>query len=270
MTTRELFLLATAACSLTSLCLLAPAALAAKPDALALMKKSDARHRLRFEKVEAKMLLQKQGGEQQVRQLTTHTALDDDKGDRMRVRFSAPANVKGTALLSIEDPGRGEHDQWLYLPAFRKTRRVGRTELGDRFVGSDLFYEDLQPREIEDYRYRILKSEKLDGQDCWLIESLPGTPKVKKESPYGKAHLWLRKDNLFIVRTRFFDTRMRPLKEMRNEDLKKVGAQAWRADKTTIVDSQRKHRTVLLIETRATDLEIPESLFSKHALERDD
>lgn len=253
-----------------ALLLIAPVANTAGPDALALMKKSDKRHRLDSERVDAKMVLQKLGGEAQVRKLTTHTLFDDDKGDKMRVRFTAPANVKGTALLTLEDPKSDDNEQWLYLPAFRKTRRIGQSELGDRFVGSDIFFEDLQQREIEDYRYKILKSEVHDGQDCWVIESVPLKPKVKKESPYGKSHIWLRKDNQFIVMIRFFDKRLRPLKELRAEGLKQTSGQAWRADKTTFVDNQRKHRTVLIVEKREVNIAIAEALFSKHTMERAD
>lgn len=259
-----------AALLLPTLLFCAATAQAAKPDALRLMKDSDKRHRLSSEKTEAKMILQKQGGEAQARQLSTWTVLDDDKGDKMRVRFSAPANIKGTALLTLEDPSNKNDEQWLYLPAFNKTRRVGQAELGDRFVGSDIFYEDLQQREIEDYSYKILGSEKIDGHDCWVIESTPSKAKVVKESPYGKSHIFMRKDNLFVPMVRFFDKRMRPLKELHSEDAKAVTDKAWRADKTTIFDAQRKHRTVLLIESRQVNPEIAESLFSKHTMDRKD
>lgn len=241
---------------------------AADPDPLALMKTSDKRHQLKAEKIDAKMILQKEGGEAQTRQLTTHTVTNDEQGDKVRVLFNGPANIKGTALLTIEKPADGSDEQWLYLPAFKKTRRIGQSELGDRFVGSDIFFEDMQRREIEDYAYKLVKSEQLDGQDCWVIEAVPQNPKVKAESPYGKSLMWLRKDNQFIVLARLFDKNMRPLKEIRVEDLKPAGKEAWRADKTTFIDIQRKHRTVLIVEKREIDGDMPETLFSQHALER--
>lgn len=251
-----------------SLLLVASTVHAAEPDALALMKQSDKRHQIKSEKVDAQMILQKEGGEQQARRLTSHTVTDEKQGDKFRVLFTGPANIKGTALLTLEVPEGDADEQWLYLPAFKKTRRVGQAELGDRFVGSDIYFEDLQRREIEDYSYKIVKSEQLDGQDCWVIESLPLNPKVKAESPYGKSLMWLRKDNLFVVLARLFDKNMKPLKEIRAENLKAVSGDAWRADKTSFVDIQRKHRTVLIVEKREIGADIPEALFSKHGMER--
>lgn len=246
---------------------LAQQARAADPDPFQLMKKSDQQHRLPSEEIEVKMYLQKLGGEQSARVMKQISAQNDKEGDRSWIRFLSPANIKGTTFLSVEDVSRSEDEQWLYLPAFRKTRRIGSAELGDRFVGSDVFYEDLKRRHVEDYKYTLLKSEKVKDQDCWVIEMTPSAEKVKKESPYGKSHIWLRKDNLFVVRYRVFDKRLKPLKEITLEDLKNVAGDVWRADKTTLVDIQRKHRTVLVIEKRKVNFEIKDGTFSRHNLE---
>ncbi|WP_257463534.1 outer membrane lipoprotein-sorting protein [Archangium lipolyticum] len=239
----------------------------AEDEALALMRKSDVQHRLPQERVRSRLMLQDQGGAQRVRQVEFITQDPEGRGDRLRVRFLQPADVKGTTLLSLQAPDEeGQDDQWLYLPSFRKTRRVGQAELGDRFVGTDFFFEDLKRREVEDYSYRLLGSEKVDGQDCHLIEAVPSAPKVVKESPYGKTHVWLRKDNLFAVRVRSFDKKLQPLKEIRMSQVRQVSGSAWRADETTVIDVQRKHRTVLTVEQRQTDFALSAETFSQHAM----
>ena len=239
----------------------------AEDEALALMRKGDARHRLPQERVRSRLMLQDQGGAQRMRQVEFITLDGEGRGDRLRVRFLQPADVKGTTLLSLQAPdANGGDDQWLYLPSFRKTRRVGQAELGDRFVGTDLFFEDLKRREVEDYRYRMLGSETVDGQDCYLIEATPSAPQVVKESPYGKTHLWMRKDNLFTVRVRAFDRKLQPLKEMRMGQLRKVSGNAWRADETTVIDVQRKHRTVLTVDERQTEFTLAPDTFNQHAM----
>jgi hypothetical protein len=248
-----------------SVVLVAPFAHAGQ-DGLALMQKSDARHHLDSERTNGSMVLQKEGGEARTRALRIFTAGEDSQGNRMMIRFDSPADIKNTAFLSIEDPRTKDTEQWLYLPAFRKTRRVGKAELGDRFVNSDFYFEDLQAREVEDYAYVILRSEAFGGQDCWVIESVPEATKVKKESPYGKSHLWLRKDNLFVTRIRHFDRRMRPLKELTLEQLKNVSGDVWRADKITVVDIKRKHRTVMLVAERLVGKKAPRGTFSQHNL----
>lgn len=259
------FGLATATVSLL-IATASPIAHAADPDPLALMQKSDKQHRIPSERNVASMVLQEKGGEQQTRTLETFALQDDTNGDRMKIRFLTPADIKDTTLLSTEDPKSKNTEQWLYLPAFRKTRRVGQAELGDRFVGSDIYFEDLQRRHVEEYAYKILRSEKLGEFDCWVIESTPSAPKVVKESPYGKSHLWMRKDNLLVIRVRHFDRKMKPLKEIELEDVRKVRGDAWRPDKTTIVDVKRKHRTVLVVTERQVDVAFPADTFSQHRL----
>jgi len=241
--------------------------LAAEPDAFKLMKKSDDRHRLPSEQIDVKMFLQKAGAEPSARKMRQIVAQDDKIGDRSWIRFEAPTNIKGTTFLSVEDLAKDEDEQWLYLPAFRKTRRIGSAELGDRFVGSDIYFEDLKRRHVEDYSYKHIKVEKYQGQACWIIEMAPKSPKVKKESPYGKSHVWLRKDNLLAVRYRIFDKRMKPLKEIILEDVKNVTGDVWRADKTTLKDIQRKHRTILVVEKRKVNFDLKDGTFSRHNLE---
>ena len=116
----------------------------ASPSALSLMRRSDRRHEVAAERVEITMRLQEKGRAARTRRLSMLTAQRDATGDRLLLRFEAPASIAGTALLSVEDPRGGGGEQWLYLPAFRKTRRIGTAELGDRFMGTDLYYEDMQ------------------------------------------------------------------------------------------------------------------------------
>lgn len=241
----------------------------AAPSALSLMKRSDKLHRLPVERTEAVMVLQKKGGKPYSRRLVMTVAQDAKKGDKSVIRFIAPANIKNTAMLSVEDQQKDTDQQWLYLPAFKRTRRIGSADLGDRFVGSDFFFEDLKARDIEDYSYKLLRSEACGAKQCWVIESTPKTPKVKKESPYSKSTIWLQKKTFIAVRLRHFDRNGRPLKELRAAKLVKVGSTAWRADELTVMDVQRRHRTMLIVKNRKTGaVKIPADFFSRHRLAR--
>jgi outer membrane lipoprotein-sorting protein len=230
------------------------------------MQQSEARHRIPTESDTVKMVLQPKGGEQRTRSFKLYWAQDDAGGDKVMVRFLSPADIKGTALLTVEDKATGDDQQWMYLPAFKKTRQVGTTELGDRFVNSDVFFEDLKHRYAKDYQHKLLGSEKQEGQDCWVIESTPVTPKVKQESPYGKIAWWLRKDSLAIAKMQSFDRNMKPWKEAVYADLKPVAGEAWRAARMTVVDVRRQHRTVLIYEDREFNKQLPANTFSKHTL----
>ncbi len=250
---------------MTALSVLTLCSLAMASDATKIMQDSDGRHRLVFESVKATMTLQAHGGATEKRTYVTTVAQDDHDGDKLHVRFTTPGDIAGTALLTLEGKDRGD-EQWLYLPSFKKTRRLGAAELGDRFVGSDLFYEDLRRHRVADYSHTLLREETIDGAPCYVIESVPTADKVKRESPYAKTHSWLRKDNLVAVRVRNFDRRGRPAKEVVTSKLVQVGGDAWRADRVEITDVTRKHRTVIEVLSRDTTAKISGSLFSPHGL----
>lgn len=242
-------------------------ALAGKPSAKELMQASEDRHRIAAVHESASMVLQSKSGEERTLDYEMWAVQDDKTGDKLRIEFANPGDVRGTALLTVEEPKSKSDDQWLYLPAFRKTRRIGNADLGDRFVGSDIYFEDMKRRYVADYEFKLIGSEEVDGEDCYVIESKPVNSKVVKESPYGKSQLWLRKDILFVVKQRHFDTKLRPLKEVRVSRLEKIAGKAWRANRAEIVDIKREHRTVVVIKSRERDPLLPEGSFSKHRLE---
>jgi len=245
----------------------------AAPDPRKIMDKADAIHRIPIAEIyNVKMVLQKSGASAREREYSSVRLQDDKNGDKVRVNFSSPPNIRGTALLTLENRSdgkrAGEDDQWLYLSAFKRTRRVGAAELGDRFMASDIFYEDLKRRHVEDYEYEYLRAEKLDGKDCYVIEAKPGTPRVKKQSPYGKTLIWVRKDIGFIVKMRHFDKRGDALKEIVWENPTKFHEKAYRASKIVLTDVQRKHRTTLVIQGRKLVKNLDRETFAQKTLGR--
>ncbi len=240
---------------------------AADPDPAELMRESDKLHNtLTDSREKATMTLIAKDGEQRVLIVDWIAAQDTKNGDKSRITFSSPADVKGTALLSIEKKAEDEDEQWLYLPGFRKTRRIGSGELGDRFVGTDFYFEDLKRRRVEDFAYKLLRSEKIGSDDCWVIESVPASAKAKRESPYSKSIIWLRKDILFSIKARAFDKQGKPLKELTIEKLVKVAGTTYRGNQVSVVDVQRNHRTVLTVDKREANTGLPKDVFSKHTL----
>ena len=235
----------------------------ATPDALQLMRDAEKRHRLQNERVQLAMILQEKGGPERARSLQMALVQDPKKahGDKQWIRFDAPGDIAGTQLLTVENDA-GDNEQWLFLSGFQKSRRVGAAELGDRFVGTDFFFEDLKHRVVDDYAWKLLGSESEGGADCWKIEQTPSAPRAKTQSPYARSELWLRKDNLVVVKTRFFDAQGKPLKEYRAENLVKVSGNAWRADRQVMIDVQRNHKTTVVVKARDVASKIPEDTFN--------
>ena len=114
------------------------------------------------------------------------------------LRFVAPAEVKGVALLIVNHPDRAS-DQWMWTPALQRERRIALQDRSTRFFGTDFSFEDLEERDVDQYNYRLAGEETIDGAACWRVES---TPSQNKISQYTKADVWIRKDNYATHRSR--------------------------------------------------------------------
>src|SRR5881296_3225235 len=112
------------------------------------------------------------------------------------LRFTAPAEVKGVALLVLNHPDRSS-DQWMWTPALNRDRRIALQDRSTRFFGTDFSFEDLEERDVEQFDYAMLGNDTLDGVGCWKIQQ---TPKRTRSSQYTRSIAWIRKDNYSMAR----------------------------------------------------------------------
>src|SRR3954462_7951751 len=98
------------------------------------------------------------------------------------IRFNAPAEVKGVALLVVNHPDRAS-DQWMWTPSIQRDRRIALQDRSTRFFGTDFSFEDLEERDVDQYEYVLLGDDGIDGSSCWKIQS---TPRESKSSQYAK------------------------------------------------------------------------------------
>jgi len=182
------------------LTIIVPFAFADDPRARAIMEKVDARDDGDNQTSDMEMILIDKQGNQRVRKITTFSK---DKGiDTYRLMFFRhPADLKNTAFLTwdYDDPDRDD-DQWLYLPALHKTKRIASSDKSGSFMGSDLSYADITDRNLEEYDFIFKKELDVNGIKAWLIESIPRSKKVIKETGYTKSLLIVRQDNYFVIR----------------------------------------------------------------------
>jgi hypothetical protein len=115
---------------------------------------------------------------------------------RAVIRFVAPAEVKGVALLIVNHPDR-DSDQWMWTPAIERDRRVAVQDRSTRVFGTDFSFEDLEERDVDQYTYALLDPDTVDGALCWKIQL---TPRQSKSSQYVKSIAWIRQDNYAYVR----------------------------------------------------------------------
>jgi outer membrane lipoprotein-sorting protein len=213
------------------------------------------------ETVEVDMQLVPEGGRVSRRKLRLEYLKGADGLDRMLIRFSYPRRMKGTGLLTLERRS-GNDDQWLYLPSLRRTRRIHADARAERFVQSDFTYEDLQPEDLDDNAYKLLRTEQVDGRRCHVVEALPRSP-----SGYARREIAVDAERWLPVRTLYFDAAGRRLKTQTAAGIARHGERYWRPSRIEMIDHVRRHTTVFDVKSRAIDQRIDPAHFTQRFLQ---
>jgi hypothetical protein len=176
------------------------------------------------------------------------------------LRFTAPAEVKGVALLIVNHPDRSS-DQWMWTPALARERRIALQDRSTRFFGTDFSFEDLEERDVNQYDYSLLGDQAIAGAECWRIESRPARTKV---SQYTRSEVWIRKDTYAFVQIENYikDQLVRRLKYSDFVDPQGI----WTARNLDMTDFRRNSRTVLRLEKLQYNLPFKDEDFTLQAL----
>ncbi len=179
------------------------------------------------------------------------------------IRFTAPAEVKGVALLVVNHPDRAS-DQWMWTPSIARDRRIALQDRSTRFFGTDFSFEDLEERDANQYEYKLLGEEAVDGAACWRIEA---RPKETKSSQYDVSRMWIRKDHYVPAQYENFvkDQLVRRLKQ---SDIASVQG-IWSARTLEMTDLRRNSRTILRIEKLQYNVPMKDDDFTVQALRRE-
>jgi Outer membrane lipoprotein-sorting protein len=178
------------------------------------------------------------------------------------IRFTAPAEVKGVALLIVNHPDRSS-DQWMWTPAIERDRRIALQDRSTRFFGTDFSFEDLEERDVDQFDYTLLGAEVVDGVDCWKIQSVP---KQAKSSQYTKSVIWIRKDDYAFARIESYvkDQVVRRLNYARISDVQGIST----ARELTMTDVRRGSLTRLALEKVEYNLPLKDEDFTLQAIRR--
>jgi len=227
-----------------------------------IMQKQRAMHRTRDEEETLLMKLVSKTGQVKERRLVRYTLTSPDNLHKILIRFLAPRSVENTGLLTWE-AASGDDDQWLYLPATHKVKRVAAPGRSHRFMGTDFAFEDMQPESVRLHRYELRGSEIVDGQECYVIAAMPVTAAA---SGYSKRTLWVRKDNYFTVKREYHDRKGKLEKVGTERALVQVKGTVWRASELQMHDVEAGTRTILLVEGRAVDRGLRPNLLTEAGL----
>ena len=220
---------------------------------------------------ESTMVLTNDKGQQRVRKMRGVSVLQPNGIDsKLMIRFSYPSDVQGTGYLQIQHSDDGD-DMWIYLPALKKVRRLVANNKKDSFVGSDFSYGDILVPAVDTYRHTLIRDEALDGEDCYVVESIAATEQIKKDHGYAKWIAWIRKSNFMEKKVDYFDPSGRPLKTQIIPQVQEVDPEThkWWAVRREVVNHQTGHSTVLSIESLDATQQVKEDYFTPRYLERE-
>jgi len=222
-------------------------------------------------KADTTMLLVNESGQKRERKNTTVVKLQPNGVDSMfLVRFTAPADIKGTGFVQIEH-SEGDDDLWIYLPALKKSRRLVANNKKDSFVGSDFSYGDISLPKVDLYHHVLVRSEKVGGVDCYVIESTPANGTVRANNGYSRKLSWVRSDNFFEQKVEYYDLGGRLLKTQQVDRIQKVDPEKgrWFAQHREMINHQTGHRTVIEGENLDTHPVAGDEIFSTRYIERE-
>jgi outer membrane lipoprotein-sorting protein len=214
-------------------------------------------------KVSLKMILTNKQGQNSERLLKSQTLELHDDGDKSLIVFHSPKDVEGTATLTFTHKSTAD-DQWLYLPALKRVKRISSDNKSGPFMGSEFAYEDLSSQEIEKYKYKFIEEDDINGNKAYVVERYPIDPK----SGYTKQVVWYNKENFRIEKTDYYDRKGALMKTLTFQNYKQYLTRHWRASELVMENHLSGKKTRLLFENYSFKTGLKDQDFSQNSLAR--
>ena len=220
---------------------------------------------------EMEMILIDKKGNKRVRKLKTF-GLEKGKDSLSLMFFLSPADVRNTGFLTFDyDESGKDDDQWLFLPALRKTKRIAAGDKSGSFMGSDLNYSDMTSSDLNLYEYTLMKETEVKGQKVWQIKSVPKTKAEAEKSGYSKSVVFIRQDNYVMIRGVRWVHKKKRNKYLDVRKLEKIDG-IWISTELHVTTKSGKktlHKTILKQKNvHFNQDEVNEDLFSIRRLEK--
>lgn len=209
-------------------------------------------------RAEVEMILKDRTGRQSVRQLRIMTleVIDRDHGDKTLVQFDRPRDIAGTTLLSFSHFTRND-DQWLFLPALRRVKRISSNNKSGPFVGSEFAYEDILSQEHQRYHHKWLRDEPCGEMTCFVVERRPKDP----NSGYTRQIVWIDQEHYRPMRIEYHDRKDALLKSLSYKDYRRYQDRYWRPHEMVMQNRQTGKSTVLRVSNYEFGVGLDESYF---------
>lgn len=178
------------------------------------------------------------------------------------IRFTAPADIAGTGFLVLEIPD-GTSDQFLYLPALKRSRRIVSGQKNRSFVNSDFTYEDMERRRLDDADYQIAGAEEVDGFPCWVLET---RPHPDTGSAYSLIKSWIGKTMAVPLRAEYYDRKGAPVKTYRVNKVEQIQG-LWTETQVVMKNLEDRHETRLRVVKINYNTGLDDAVFTTRSLE---
>lgn len=210
-----------------------------------------------------KMILRNAHGQESTRELRILSLEMKEDGDKSLSIFDTPADVRNTKMLTYSHNDRAD-EQWLFLPALKRVKRISSKSKSGPFMGSEFAFEDLSSFEVEKYNYKYLGEEQVNGLSCYKSEAIP----AYDHSGYTKQIIWLDKKELRAQRIEYYDRKGSLLKTQRFSDYTLYNEKFWRAHTSLMTNHQTKKTTVLKWSNLMFGKGLKEGDFHQNVLKR--
>ena len=192
-------------------------------------------------------------------------------GRRMAIFYLAPANIRGTSFLVFDYSAPDvANDQWLYLPALRKVRRIPASDRGDYFLGTDLTFDEIRNDNrvtLADWKFHVIGTDEVDGARCEIVEGAAASEQVARELGYTRARWCVDEQTLIARRIEYWDRSGNLLKTLANRELQLIDG-VWSASRIEVKNHKTGHSTVLEFESSRFDGKVADALLTQQQMER--
>lgn len=215
--------------------------------------------------VQMTMLLRDAMGRETTRELRVTSKETVDDGDKNLYVFESPGDIRGSAFLSYSHIAKDD-EQWLYLPALKRVKRIASASRAGAFMGSEFAYEDLSSFEVEKYRHRYLGDESCQGEGgiCHIVEQIP----IDNNSGYAKRQVWQDQEHSRIWKIDYYDQKGQLLKTLVSSDFSLYLGKYWRPKNVAMQNHQTGKSTSLVYHAYQFNTGIMDRDFHKSALQR--
>lgn len=209
------------------------------------------------------MVLRNRSGQESTRSMRLKTLEVEGDGDKSLTIFDEPRDVEGTAFLSFTHALVAD-EQWLYLPALKRVKRISSSNKSGPFMGSEFAYEDISSQEVEKYSYRWLRDESMDGRIAFVVERIP----QYEHSGYTKQIVWIDEEMYQPVKVEYFDRRGALLKTLIADDYQQYLGQYWRTGRMHMVNHITGKETTLTWSGYEFQTDLNDRDFDQSSLQR--